>query len=140
MGLRYYQQDAVNAVWQHLREKDTNPCVVMPTGSGKSWVIGQLAADAVKNWNGRVLCLAHVKELLEQNAEKIRAVCPDVKTGIYSAGLNSRQTSEPVIVGAFSRSMTRSPNLVRLTLLLSTRFIWSLPMARECIALFLIIS
>ena len=34
MGLRYYQQDAVNAVWQHLREKDTNPCVVMPTGSG----------------------------------------------------------------------------------------------------------
>lgn len=99
MGLRYYQQDAVNAVWRHLREKDTNPCVVMPTGSGKSWVIGQLAADAVKNWNGRVLCLAHVKELLEQNAEKIRAVCPDVKTGIYSAGLNSRQTAEPVIVG-----------------------------------------
>lgn len=99
MGLRYYQQDAVDSVWRHLREKDTNPCIVMPTGSGKSWVIGQLAGDAVKKWNGRVLCLAHVKELLEQNAEKIRTVCPDVKTGIYSAGLNERATSEPIIVG-----------------------------------------
>ena len=41
---------------------------------------------------------------------------------------------------AFSRSMTRCRNLEHSTLLLSTRFIWSLLMARECTALFLIIS
>ncbi|MDD4818547.1 MAG: helicase-related protein, partial [Victivallaceae bacterium] len=41
---------------------------------------------------------AHVKELLEQNAGKIRALCPELKIGIFSAGLKSRDTSEPVIV------------------------------------------
>ena len=28
--LRPYQRDAVNAVYDHLRDKDTNPCVVIP--------------------------------------------------------------------------------------------------------------
>lgn len=99
MGLRYYQADAVEAVWKHLREKDTNPCVVMPTGSGKSWVIGQIASDAVTKWGGRVLCIAHVKELLEQNAGKIKAICPEIPLGIYSAGLGRHDVSQPVIVG-----------------------------------------
>ena len=30
--LRDYQKDAVQAVYQHLREKDNNPCAVLPTG------------------------------------------------------------------------------------------------------------
>jgi DNA repair protein RadD len=98
-SLRYYQADAVAAVWKHLREKDSNPCVVMPTGSGKSWVIGQIASDAVTNWGGRVLCIAHVKELLEQNAGKIKAICPDVPLGLYSAGLGRHDMSQSVIVG-----------------------------------------
>ena len=34
--LRPYQSDAVESVYRHLREKDTNPCVVIPTAGGKS--------------------------------------------------------------------------------------------------------
>ena len=98
MTLRDYQSDAVASVWKHLREKDTNPCVVIPTAGGKSLCIAQVAKDAVMNWGGRVLCLAHVKELIEQNAAKIRAICPELKVGVYSAGLDSRDTREPVIV------------------------------------------
>ena len=98
MTLRDYQSDAVASVWKHLREKDTNPCVVIPTAGGKSLCIAQVAKDAVTNWGGRVLCLAHVKELIEQNAAKIRAICPELKVGVYSAGLDSRDTREPVIV------------------------------------------
>ncbi|MDD4817430.1 MAG: DEAD/DEAH box helicase family protein [Victivallaceae bacterium] len=98
MILRPYQQAAVDAVYEHLRSKDNNPCVVIPTGGGKSLCLAQIAIDAVKNWNGRVIILAHVKELLEQNAGKIRALCPELKIGIFSAGLKSRDTSEPVIV------------------------------------------
>ena len=30
--LRPYQQEAVDAVWEHLRTRDDNPCVVLPTG------------------------------------------------------------------------------------------------------------
>lgn len=96
MELRPYQQAAVDAVYEHLRGKETNPCVVLPTGTGKSVVIAQIAKDAV-NWNGRVLILAHVKELLEQNAGKIRQLCPELKIGVFSAGLKSRNTRESVI-------------------------------------------
>ena len=98
MQLRPYQQAAVDAVYEHLRSKETNPCVVIPCGCGKSLVLAQIAKDAVEKWNGRVLLLAHVKELLEQNADKIRKLCPELKIGIYSAGLKSRDTTEQVIV------------------------------------------
>ena len=98
MQLRDYQQKAVDAVYNHMRTRDDNPCVVLPTGTGKSIVIARIVQDAVSRWNGRVLILAHVKELLEQNADKVRRLCPELKVGIYSAGLKSRDTSENVIV------------------------------------------
>ena len=108
MELRPYQREAVEAVYSHLREKKNNPCVVLPTGTGKSLVIGQIAKDAVTLWNGRVLILAHVKELLEQNADKIRKLCPEVPIGIFSAGLNSRNTEEPVIVAGIQSEIGRA--------------------------------
>ena len=66
--------------------------------TGKSLVLAKIASDAVTLWGGRVLILAHVKELLEQNADKVRRLCPELKVGVYSAGLNSRDTRESVIV------------------------------------------
>ena len=97
-SLRPYQQEAVDAVYRFLREKDSNPCVVIPTAGGKSLCLAQVAKDAVTRWNGRVLILAHVKELVEQNAAKLKAICPELKVGVYSAGLDSRDTQESVIV------------------------------------------
>jgi DNA repair protein RadD len=96
--LRPYQKEAVEAVYEHLRTRDDNPCVVLPTGTGKSLCIAQIVSDAVQKWSGRVLILAHVKELLEQNADKIQALCPELDVGVYSAGLNSRDTDHAVIV------------------------------------------
>ncbi len=111
LQLRKYQQEAVDAVYQHLRQRDDNPCVVLPTGTGKSLCIAQIVTDAVNLWNGRVLVLAHVKELLEQNAEKIQVLCPDVKLGIYSAGLNRRDTDNPVIVAGIQSVYKRACEL-----------------------------
>ena len=54
---------------------------VLPTGRGKSLVLAKIASDAVTLWGGRVLLLAHVKELLEQNADKVRRLCPELKVG-----------------------------------------------------------
>ena len=84
LTLRPYQHEAVAAVYQHLRERDDNPCVVIPTGGGKTPVMATICRDAVVTWGGRVLIVAHVKELLEQSADKLRVVCPEVKFGIYS--------------------------------------------------------
>lgn len=96
--LRPYQAEAVRSVYQYLENHDDNPCVVTPTASGKSIMIAQIATDAVCRWRGRVLVLAHVKELLEQNAGKIKALCDGIEVGVYSAGLNSRDTDTPILV------------------------------------------
>lgn len=111
MKLRPYQKKAVEAVYKYLREHDDNPCVVLPTGTGKSLVLGKIATEAVTRWNGRVLILAHVKELLEQNADKIRRLYPEVEIGIYSAGLKRRDTDTPVLIGGIQSVYQRACEL-----------------------------
>ena len=106
--LRPYQIAAVLAAYEHLRERDDNPVIVLPTGAGKSWCIAQIATDAVSQWQGRVLILAHRKELLEQNAEKIRRLCPQLRVGIYSAGLKRRDTNTPVLVAGIQSICKRA--------------------------------
>ncbi len=119
LDLRYYQQEAVNAVYLHLQEKpESNPCVVIPTGGGKSIVIARIASDAVKLWGGRVLILAHVKELLEQNASKIQMLCPDLKIGMYSAGLGRRDTEERVVVAGIQSVYSKAAELGKFDLIL----------------------
>nr|MBA2479818.1 DUF669 domain-containing protein [Planctomycetota bacterium] len=51
MELRPYQREAVAAVYQHLAQRDDNPCVVIPTGGGKSPILGSICADVVEKWN-----------------------------------------------------------------------------------------
>jgi DNA repair protein RadD len=83
MQLRPYQSTAIEALYAWLTVNAGNPVVVAPTGSGKSLLIAKVCQDAVSE-GGRVLVLQHVKELIEQNAEKIRTLCPDIHIGIYS--------------------------------------------------------
>jgi len=109
--LRDYQQAAVEAVYDHLRTRDDNPCVVIPTAGGKTPVIATICRDAVTLWNGRVLILAHVKELLEQAADKLRTICPEVPYGIYSAGLKRRDTEHPVIIAGIQSVYQRAEEL-----------------------------
>jgi DNA repair protein RadD len=118
MQLRPYQQAAIAAVYEHLRTRDDNPCVVIPTGGGKTPVMATICRDAVKNWQGRVLILAHVKELLEQSAEKLQQVCPDIKFGIYSAGLKKRETNAPVIIAGIQSIYKRACELGPVDLIL----------------------
>jgi DNA repair protein RadD len=106
--LRPYQREAIDAVYRHLRTRDDNPCAVIPTAGGKTPIIASICKDAVGLWKGRVLILAHVKELLEQAAEKLQAVCPEVPFGIYSAGLNRRDQREPVIVAGIQSIWKRA--------------------------------
>lgn len=96
--LRDYQRRAIDDLysWFDANEKG-HPCLVMPTGSGKSHVIAELCREALQHWPGtRILMLTHVKELIQQNAAKLRAHWPDAPLGIYSAGLRQRVISEPI--------------------------------------------
>lgn len=100
--LRDYQQSSVDATLLHFRNEKSPAVIVLPTGAGKSLVIAELARLA----RGRVLVLAHVKELVFQNFEKFRYLNPE--SGIYSAGLNRKDTTEKVIFGSI-QSVARAP-------------------------------
>ncbi|MCG3178627.1 MAG: UvrABC system protein B [Phycisphaerae bacterium] len=118
--LRPYQHEAVQAVYSHLRARDDNPCVVIPTAGGKTPVMATICRDAVRQWGGRVLILAHVKELLEQAVEKLHATAPDLwmQIGVYSAGLRSRDTEHPIIVAGIQSVYRRAAELDRFDLVL----------------------
>ncbi len=111
MELRPYQHEAKNALYVHLRSRDDNPCVVIPTAGGKTPVMASICKDAVGLWQGRVLILAHVKELLEQTADKLHKVCPEVRFGIYSASLKRRDKAHAVIVAGIQSIYKRACEL-----------------------------
>ncbi len=118
--LRPYQIEAVSAVYDHLRTRDDNPCVVIPTAGGKTPVMATICRDAVQQWDGRVLILAHVKELLEQAVDKLHVMAPDLwnQIGVYSAGLKSRDTEHPIIVAGIQSVYRRAAEMDRFDLIL----------------------
>lgn len=107
MKLRWYQEQAVAAVWDYLRNEDGAPCVVLPTGSGKTLVIAELCRQVVE-WGGRVIVLAHVKELLQQAVEKLRQFVDPELVGCYSAGLDARDVDKPIIVAGIQSAYQRA--------------------------------
>jgi len=111
ISLRPYQSAAVDAVYRHLRDHDDNPVVVIPTGGGKTPVMATICDDTVRKWDGRVLVLAHVRELLEQTAGTLSEMAPQLDVGIYSAGLRRRDTEHRVIVAGIQSVYKRPGDL-----------------------------
>ena len=73
--LRDYQTQAADAVERDWSDGKRRTGVVLPTGSGKSTVIGELAHRAYLRGQ-RIVGLAHRGELLDQMARDLRAVAP----------------------------------------------------------------
>lgn len=92
--LRPYQQQAVDNTIRYFRTSRRPAVIVLPTGAGKSLVIAELARVA----RGRVLVLAHVKELVEQNSRKYESY--GLPAGVYSAGLGQKDRDHKVIFGS----------------------------------------
>ena len=64
-------------------------------------------------WGGRILILAHVKELLEQTRNHILSAAPDLTldVGVYSAGLRSRDTDTKILVAGIQSVYKRAEEL-----------------------------
>jgi len=87
--LRPYQQDASDKAIEFFQsEKKYNAIMVLPTGSGKSLII----ADIANRLNEPILIFQPSKEILEQNFAKLQSYgvwdC-----SIYSASFNSKEIS-----------------------------------------------
>ena len=101
LKLRPYQGEAIERLNAHLAGKPSNPCVVIPTGGGKSFIM----AEAIRRWKEayepfRCIVLAHRKELVDQNSKEFIGLVGDGEVGVYSSGLGSRETGKPVTFAA----------------------------------------
>jgi DNA repair protein RadD len=98
--LRDYQQRALEQLYEWFQDNAGHPCLVLPTGAGKSHIVAALCKDAVQSWpDTRILMLTHVKELIEQNAEKMRQHWPNAPLGIYSASIGVKRLGYPITFG-----------------------------------------
>ena len=113
MMLRDYQQRAIDQLYAWFEFGHTgNPCLVLPTGAGKSHIIAALVKDALHRWpETRVLMLTHQKELIEQNAEKLRQHWPRAPLGIYSASLGRRCLTEPITYAGIQSVAKRASDI-----------------------------
>ena len=94
--LRPYQKDALDALRASLKQ-GLNPVVILPTGGGKGFIMSEIARGCMAN-GSRLLILAHVKELVEQNARQAQLLLdePD-SVGILSAGLGRKDLDHPIL-------------------------------------------
>lgn len=100
---RDYQTFAVKSLYDYFGRKAGNPLVAMPTGTGKSVVIALFLQSIFAHWaNQKIMILTHVKELIDQNYAKLKAVWPEAPAGIYSAGLSKRDHMQRIIFGGIA--------------------------------------
>lgn len=118
--LRDYQQRTIDQLYAWFKSGGKgNPCLVLPTGSGKSHIVAALCKDALQNWpETRVLMLTHVKELIEQNAEKMRQHWPGAPMGIYSASIGRRDLGEPITFAGIQSVRSKARELGHIDLVL----------------------
>lgn len=79
MELRDYQEECLRAIDQKHREGIHRQMVVLPTGSGKTVIFSEL----IKRKKLKTLVIAHRVELLDQAREKLRAIAPEIESGIF---------------------------------------------------------
>lgn len=118
--LRDYQQRAITQLYDWFRAgNDGNPCLVLPTGSGKSHIIAELCRDALQSWpETRILMLTSQRELIQQNAAKLRMHWRNAPLGIYSAGMGRRDAGEPITFAGIQSVRTKAAMLGHVDLIL----------------------
>ena len=110
--LRPYQREGMDAIWNYFQDGGKgNPCIAWPTGTGKSIVPAIFIKSVMELYpTQRFLLLTHVKELIEQNAEVLRTVWPNVPLGIFSAGLKEKNPHQPVVFAGI-QSAIKNPSI-----------------------------
>jgi len=109
---RQYQTEAVQSIWAYFETHTTgNPIIAMPTGSGKTIVNARFLEEIFRRFPfQKVMLLTHVKELIQQNYDKLLVLWPDSPVGIYSDGLGQKNSRQSITIGGIA-SVWRQPQL-----------------------------
>jgi len=106
LALRPYQREALERIREAQARGIRRPLVQMPTGTGKTVLFSHLIAQR----GGRSLVLAHRDELLDQAAQKLRAVLPGARVGKVKA--EKDEHGAPIVVASV-QTLSRPARLAR---------------------------
>lgn len=119
LALRDYQDGAIEALYAWFAANDGNPLLVLPTGAGKSVIIAAFVRRALTEYPGtRILVLTHVKELIEQNHQRLKALWPEAPAGIFSASLRRRDRFDAITFAGIQSVHAKAWELGRYDLIL----------------------
>lgn len=91
---RWYQEEAIEqGIFDYYNKGNKgNVILKLPTGSGKSLVQAEAIKRIVTAYpTQRILCLAHVSELVTQNHAELLGQYPAADAGIYAASVGKKQ-------------------------------------------------
>lgn len=95
---RYYQFEAVDAVFDYWREEPGHPLVDMATGTGKSGTMAMLTCRLIDGWpDMRIMNVTHVEELVGSNFQEFVEQAPFAPSGIYAASLGRRDRRAQIL-------------------------------------------
>jgi len=117
MELRPYQAKAIRATYNYWENYDTHGIIVLPTGTGKSFVIAKICEDMAPH-GARIICATHVKELVKQNYLELIDLLPFAPAGVYSAGLNSRDSNSQIVFGGIQTIYNKAYELQKCDILI----------------------
>lgn len=113
LTLRPYQQRVLDELWAWFEDHaDGDPLIEACVGAGKSVLIAELCRRAIAQAPGtRILMVVHVKELIQQNLEKLLHVWPEAPVGVYSASVGQRQLGRAITYATIGSVFKRAHEL-----------------------------
>nr|MBA2240678.1 DEAD/DEAH box helicase [Solirubrobacterales bacterium] len=109
MKLRPYQEEAIESIREANARGIRRSLVALPTGSGKTVVFSHL----IRQRGGTALILAHRDELLQQAADKLSTVAPELAMSMGFVKGPQDDTHAPVVVASV-QTLARRARLARL--------------------------
>jgi superfamily II DNA or RNA helicase len=112
---RPYQTEAIKALISGWAAGPHNRlAVVLPTGAGKTVVFANLISELLGQLNGqRALVIAHREELIEQAADKVRAVRPDLRVGVVKAERDEHYDVDVIVASIQTLAVPRRREAIR---------------------------
>ncbi|MFD5508289.1 DEAD/DEAH box helicase [Streptomyces sp. NPDC127051] len=110
---RPYQTEAIQALIDGWRGPNNRLATVLPTGAGKTVVFANLIVATQAGRAGRTLVIAHREELIQQAADKIRAVAPQLRVGIVKAERDEHQDADVIVASIQTLAVERRRNAIR---------------------------
>jgi len=121
MPIRNYQNYAVDKAFEAMQKPSCRTVIAAPTGVGKSWILAELIKRLMTMWPNypmRILKLVHVKELIEQNLDKLKIHFPEVSVGVYSSGLKRKELNYPIVFAGIASIYRLAQKIGRIDVLL----------------------